>query len=426
MQGGFSCRVAVAVLATCALLPPGARAQTSDVVFGGWSWRTRDQGSRPAGLGGAYVAVADSVRTVSVNPAGLSLIPKAELTAGFGDLWAGVGYSLGTANAPANVPPAARPTQPAQPVPCSPSRPTRPFALAIFGEQAVTQDNQVNVVRAPGISESGQLSASSEQIGLGLSKGLTPWLNLGATFAWGHLTMQGQSLLLDLQGDELGRVTLSGDANKARVLGGMLLTFGPSRDPTAVRLGVAYQQDLFPWSVERTVTDRVHGVVTSGPKTVDIVEPPVLAGGLAWRVSDALLITGELDYVWYDRVHQALSSNTDAATAAPFTVRRGLEPRLGVELTEPSPTGGYFKLRAGVRRETSGVLEYGGADAALKQAFIPGPAAFRAAIGASLLGEFYENAFRLDVDISQVVVERLSAVNAAAQRRFSLALTLRM
>ncbi len=95
-------------------------------------------------------------------------------------------------------------------------------------------------------------------------------------------------------------------------------------------------------------------------------------------------------------------------------------------MTRPSPTGGYYKLRAGVRRETSGRLEYRGTDPALGQAFEAPPAAFRAGAGASLLGEFYENGFRFDVDVSQVVVERLASVRSAGRRRVSFSLTVRM
>ena len=72
------------------------------------------------------------------------------------------------------------------------------------------------------------------------------------------------------------------------------------------------------------------------------------------------------------------------------------------------------------------VLTIAWAVRALRQAFAAPPAAFRAAVGASLLFEFYETAARFDVDVSQVVVERLSSVRAAGRRRFSLGVTVRM
>ncbi|HEU0107340.1 MAG TPA: hypothetical protein VFT38_14275, partial [Vicinamibacteria bacterium] len=350
------------------------------------------------------------------------------------DLWAGIGYSLRRAATPATPggpvtplgPVAGRPTQPAVPgVPCAPARQTRPWAVALFAEQAVTQDNQVEVVRGPARSESGRLSSRAEEAGLSLARGLTPWLDLGVTVTWSHARLEGESAVSNLAGDELSRVIIGGDANKARGIVGALATFGPASDPTAFRIGAAYHRDLLGWSVERTEIDRVAGLV-NGPRTIDIEEPPVLAAGAALRLSDNWLFSGEVDYIWYDQVTRTVARNTDAATASSFRLRNRLEPRLGIELTRPSPTGGYFKLRAGIRRETAGRLGYEGTDLALRQAFAQPPDAFRAGAGASLLGEFYENGFRFDVDISQVVVERLTSVRAAGRRRISFGFTVRM
>jgi hypothetical protein len=418
-----------------AVLPAAGQAQTTDVVFGGWTWRSRDPGSRPAGLGGAYVAVADSLRTATINPAGIALIPRSELALGTANLWLGAGFSLRrrggsplgpTPAAPAG-PVAARPTQPgsAVNVPCAPARQRRPFALALYAEQAVSQDNEIALVRGPGLSESGDLSATAEEVGLSLASGVLPWLDFGVTMSWRHVQMDGASTVLNLAGDELSRTIIGGDSNKARGIAGLLATFGPASDPTAFRLGVAYHQDLVAWKVERTAIDRVTGTVT-GPTTIDIEEPPVFAAGAAFRVSDTWLFTGELDYIWYDRLTRSLERNLDAAAAAPFRVGNRFEPRLGIEMTRPSPTGGYFKVRAGIRKETSGRLAYEGSDPVLQQAFAPTGDAFRAAAGASLLGEFYENGFRFDVDISQVVVERLTSVRSAGRRRLSFALTVRL
>ena len=103
--------VGLAILAAAAAAAP-AGAQTSDVVFGGWSWRSRDVGSRPAGLGGAYVAVADSIRTTTVNPAGVALIPRAELSLSSANLWAGAGLSLRRTHKPADEPPRPTPAAP--------------------------------------------------------------------------------------------------------------------------------------------------------------------------------------------------------------------------------------------------------------------------------------------------------------------------
>src|SRR4029079_3914023 len=190
-------------------------------------------------------------------------------------------------------------------------------------EQAVTQDNQVDVVRGPARSESGSLSSRAEEAGLSVARGLMPWLDFGVTVTWSHVRLEGQSAVTNLEGDELSRIIVGGDANKARGIAGLLATFGPASDPTAFRIGAAYHRDLLGWSVERTEIDRVAGLV-AGPRTVDIEEPPVLAVGAALRLSDAWLFTGEVDYIWYDDVRRTLERNTAATTAASFRLRNRL------------------------------------------------------------------------------------------------------
>src|SRR3954471_13033368 len=218
------------VIFTLALLaaPLGAGAQTPDLIFGGWSWRPPELGSRPAGLGGAYVALADSVRTTQSNPAGLALIPNSEFNLSTADLWAGGAISLHGA-----------PSRTAR-ADCGQRR-ARPFALALYGQQNVQQSTSLDVVTAPGRSQVGNLGSTTEEGGLSIAKGIVPWLDVGATFAWRHLRMDGHASEVDLRGDEQARLTIAGDSNKARLLAGLLATFGPAESPTAVRIGVAYE-----------------------------------------------------------------------------------------------------------------------------------------------------------------------------------------
>jgi hypothetical protein len=409
----------VLAIVSCCLAPAAAGAQTSDIFFGGWSWRVRDPGSRPAGLAGTYVAVADGVRTTPINPAGLALIPKLEGALATGPLWIGVARRW---QHPTSTPPS-RPTEAAASVPCPPPRRARPLAVALYAEQSETTSNALEVVRGPGTSETAALQATTEELGGGLAKGLFPWLDLGATIAWRHLRMDGRSVVTDALEHEQQRVTLAGDSNKARAIVGALASFGPAWSPTAVRLGLTYQWDLVDWSVERTVFDRAQGTA-GAPTTVTIEEPPVLSAGVAWRLSDTWLIAGQLDYTWYDRVARATAQS--AGPGHPFTSEDRFEPRGAIELTRPSPIGGYYKLRAGVRREISGRVAYEGDDPVLRQAFRGAPAAFRGSAGFSFLAEFYEKAFRLDLDLSQVVLQRSSTLSAAGTRRVSFSLTARL
>jgi hypothetical protein len=62
----------------------------------------------------------------------------------------------------------------------------------------------------------------------------------------------------------------------------------------------------------------------------------------------------------------------------------------------------------------------------LQQAFRASPSAFRGSVGFSLLAEFYEKGVRLDVDLSQVVLQRSTTLSAAGTRRLSFGLTGRL
>jgi len=411
-------RCPIVLLATItALAPVAARAQTSDVLFGGWTWRAQELGSRPAGLGGAYVAVADGARTAAVNPAGLASIPRLELVGSTGPLWAGLARRLDTADS-GSAP--VRPTEPGVPVPCPPARSARPWVIAVYVEQAERRTSALQVVHGPGLSERSLLEANTEELGGGVAKGLTPWLDLGATLAWRHLTLDGTSVVLDGQGDELRRLNLGGDSNKARAIVGALASFGPRHSPSAFRLGLAYQWDLLVWSVERSALDLANGGVTE-PEQVTIAEPPVLSAGFAWRLSDNWMVAGQVGYTWFDRVTRALERE-----GGPFTIADHLEPRAALEMTRSSPLGGYYKIRAGVSRQISGRAVYEGDDPALRQAFRSAPAAVRASFGLSQLAEFYDHGVRLDLDVSQVVLERRTTLSTAGTRRFSVGLTVRL
>lgn len=400
------------------LVPADAPGQTSDVLFGGWTWRPSDAGSRPAGLGGAYVAVADGARTATVNPAGLALIPRLELSGSTAPLWAGLARRIDHSTA---QPPQLRPTEPGAPLPCPPPRRARPWALALYVEQSERQTNALEVVHGPSLSERGVLDANTEEVGGSLAKGLTPWLDLGVTLAWRHLTLDGTSTILDGLGNPQERITLGGDSNKARAIVGVLASFGPSHSPTDFRLGLAYERDLLGWTVERSRIDLAQGRVTE-PTTVRFEEPPTLSAGFAWRINDNWMAAGQVDYTWFDRVTRAL----DEGGAGPFAVNDHLEPRATLEMTQSSPIGGYFKVRAGVRREIPGRAVYQGDDPVLRQAFRAAPAAVRASFGLSQLAEFYDHGVRLDLDVSQVVLERRTTLSVAGTRRFSVGLTVRL
>jgi hypothetical protein len=156
---------------------------------------------------------------------------------------------------------------------------------------------------------------------------------------------------------------------------------------------------------------------------VTLAEPAVLSAGVAWRISDVWTVTLQGDHVSYRPVRRALA---EFSASPVLTLPDAFEPRAGIEATFPAPFGGYLKLRVGARRESTGRLRYDGTDPVLTQAFRPERALFRAAVGASVFGEFYDKGFRLDVDTSQVLLVRSLSLAAAGTRRFSVGLTVRL
>ncbi|HET9316366.1 MAG TPA: hypothetical protein VFQ51_12305, partial [Vicinamibacteria bacterium] len=62
-------------------------AQTDELVFANWRTNPITIGSRPAGMGGAFVAVADDARAAFFNPAGLTQMPLTEISASSGRPW---------------------------------------------------------------------------------------------------------------------------------------------------------------------------------------------------------------------------------------------------------------------------------------------------------------------------------------------------
>lgn len=405
----------------CIVAAPRAAAQTGDIAFGGWSSRSRDIGGRPSGLGGAFVAVADDGRAAVTNPAGVALVPNVEAALGFGELWVSLATSLRGETVPVSGPPA---DAQGQPRPCPTGPGPRPWTLAFFGQQTLSRESRVEVVAGPGQLEDGVLSADREQVGVTVARGLTQWLNVGLSVNWRHLRMDAATRLRTDDDVELSRVVVEGEANKARAVVGALATFGPPRSPTSFRLGVAFERDLSAWNVGRREIDVTAGTAAE-PATVRIEEPPLLSAGAAWRIDDSWLVTGQLDYIWYEDVLSTLRHN-QVDEAGRFAIQDGFEPRFAVEHTRPSPIGGYLKVRAGIRRETSGRLHYTGSDLARSQAFPDVGPAFRGSAGVSLLAEFYARAARIDLDLSQVVVSRTSSLSAAGTRRFSFNVTVRL
>ncbi len=127
----------------------------------------------------------------------------------------------------------------------------------------------------------------------------------------------------------------------------------------------------------------------------------MLSVGLSLRPTDMLLFTGQMDRVRGSEVQDALRGN-DPRLGADVTVPDRTDWRVGGELTFTLSFGGVGKVRGGIARRKPLRLAYTGADAALGRVFAERPSDLELSAGASMLGEFFNAAARLDVDVLHV------------------------
>ena len=94
--------------------------------------------------------------------------------------------------------------------------------------------------------------------------------------------------------------------------------------------------------------------------------PSRVSGGLLFRPSSVVWITGQVDWVRWSQVSDALVSPDDRPSRAEFSLDDTIDGRFGLELRAEygeSPLWGRAMLRFGLHLRGRGLLEYTGADA---------------------------------------------------------------
>lgn len=335
----------------CAL-PVSAAAQTDAPVFGEWRANPLTVGSRAAGMGGAFVAIADDARAAVVNPGGLTQIPVIEISASSGRPWVSAAGG-----------------------------PRRMRVAAYF---TTSEQEQLPVEDRPRIG----LQPAIWEIGIGA--GYQPFrrIRVGAAVAYRHLRIE-----------EEGRGPVNGSQPVDSLVG---------REDAQVRVTFGTMVDLIPASVIGASPLKLGlsvqpGVTFEVPRPaadpVDIRRPSVVSAGLAWRASNAWSLTGQADILRYQEVVDALRRNVGETASRDFRLGNAVEPRLGAEFATPLRCGcGTVKLRGGLRYESPGTLEYAGADPDLRDAFRVRSWRTSVTVGASLFAEHFGNAVRIDLD----------------------------
>jgi hypothetical protein len=355
-------------LAACVLLAaaPPLAAQTTDPLFARYRWAPGELGSRPGGLAGAFVGLADGAKAALANPAGLTLIPVSELVLSTGRPWISLAHGRQI---------------------------FRAAAYLAQTDQATTDLSEV------GPSTQGSLDSSVWDAGVAAGVQLHTRVRLGASLAWSRLRLDGQRSGTGGTGDQTVLASVHGDDTHVRAsVGVLLIVIGSSATALpSLRFGASYQPG-FDWSAR----------ITPGPGAsatpVDVRRPGVITAGFAWRAADRWTVLAQGDAIRYGEVVDTLERNVGPAAAAGFRLKNVLEPRLAAEFSAPLWCGcGNVKLRGGLHYRSPGTLAYDGADPVLAQAFVPGSWQTVVTLGASLFGEYAQKGLRLDIDSRDVV-----------------------
>jgi hypothetical protein len=337
--------------------------QTNDPLFAGWRWAPPSVGSRPAGMGGAFVGMADSVKAAVVNPAGLTLIPITEIGLSSGPAWVGVGVG----------------------------RPR--VRLAGYLTEAEARHVELEDV-APG--RVGSLDSSIREAGLALGVSLTPRLKLGGSLAATRLSLDGERRVPGPEGSELAAASVTADDTHVRASAGLLLVLvgANARALPSLRLGVSWQPG-FDWAADMSEE-------ASATRTISFRRPTLISTGLAWRPSDRWSIVAQGDVILYSEVLTSLERNIGEG-ALDFSLPSTVEPRIGTEFAAPLWCGcGVVRLRGGLHYRSPGTLRYVGPDPILRRTFAQESWRTVASLGASLFGEHFGHALRFDVDVRDV------------------------
>ena len=361
-----SLRIALGAAVLSSGLAPSADAQTNDVLFRSWRWEERLGGARPAGMGDAFVAVADDFSAAIVNPAGLARCGR------FVEGTFGAVFSKSGPVGPDD----GRFRGSASPLGANVRLGCRWAAAAYFVQP---RSVRLDLGRGPlpnGSRYEGSLrEATAKGPGVALGFRAHPSLTFGVGLNLQRLRMRGAYSAFAPSGLETLRTSID-DKSPARLTGSVGTVVDATR---RFRLGLVYRRGGT-WPLGRQAVDPVRGTVLDAGTDFEVRAPDVFSGGAAWDVRVGhrrqwLTLAGQLDRVAYSQVLSALSVRRGPFTAGDYALSNGLEPHLGLEWSIPtacwSGCGSLVQIRAGAERQAAGTLSYRGADP-LEAATFPG------------------------------------------------------
>jgi long-subunit fatty acid transport protein len=357
-----------------------AAAQTNDHVFRSWRWSETVEAPRAAGLGGAFVAVADDSSATYLNPAGLALLPKTELSASLGATGSGriapVGDRFESRTDPGFV--------------GGGGLVAKRLAVGAYVTRAhhshVVLESTDRVLTA----ETGFIDVKVTDAGAAVAWQPLSRLYVGARVNVRYLELEGllsvsEQLTRSGVTVETLRVGLDSGDTRTTVDFGALVQITDS-----VRFGAAHRAGVS-WGVNRTSMNTALKIPLDERPT-ELRSPSVLSAGLAWRLNPQVLLSAQVDYVLYSQLQSNLDIRSGAFARGDYDLSNAVEPRLGVELSRRVGSVS-LQLRGGIHSQAPGSLRYTGTDTTEKLTF---PATKRRTLVATGLSVITRFGLRLD------------------------------
>jgi long-subunit fatty acid transport protein len=356
--------VVVAWLAAAAA-PPLA-AQSNDHLYRAWRWTPLLGSPRAAGLGGAFVALADDCSSVQLNPAGMLALPKTELavalshrgaaTVGLGDRWRPVS-GLGFAGGSGRLGPR--------------------FAIGGYATQLQRSLIELADSILPDQSRySGSLETTITEGGGAVAYAVNPHLSVGGRLTATHLKLEGayrRSGSVDLPDLESG--SAAGDTRVTTSFG-ILYSSVHSR----LRVGLAVYTGAS-YAVQRVANDPRTGAIDPGSE-YELRQPTSLAGGAALQITPKLVVAGQVDFVRYSEAKPFRRPGT--VQDGSYQLEDGVEPRFGIEFSQPFGAWS-LQLRTGLHSQASTSASYSGPNPAEALAYSGDGRRTLLAMGASVV-----------------------------------------
>ncbi len=356
--------IAHAVLVALALAPAAALAITNDELNRGLQFNFSNPGARSLGLGGAFTGLADDATAAYANPAGLTILRKAEFglearSTDFDSSYASGGeFPLDPFNA-SGVGEASTSDTVSQVSFASVVYPTERATFSLFYHRVGDFEGSVNADAIEYLDDLGpagridpalgSISYEVENFGAAVGFSVSDTFSIGATIAYSDFALASRTTRGGIDPGSSQRQRGSDDDIVFSL--GALWQITPQWN-----FGLAYR-DGGDFSYTSSNLDADGDPLIADVKTGFAV-PNVFSAGLAFRPTDAWLFSLDVNFVEYSKLTDDVDSIFPGVVAN-LDVDDGTEVRLGAEYAFLDMATPMF-LRAGVWFDPDHRLAYGG------------------------------------------------------------------